>query len=64
MHKGYVSGLVTGAVVGGLLAIWLAPQVSGASGEHWMAESRRLGRRAQDWWQRGRDAAGDWVDHF
>lgn len=62
MQKGYVAGLMTGAVIGGMLAIWLAPQFSDEARERLKDGGRRLGHRAQQWWRYSRDAAEDLMD--
>lgn len=62
VQRGYVTGLMTGAVLGGVLAIWLAPQFNGNAPGRLKDGSRRLGRRAQHWWRYGRDAAEDMMD--
>lgn len=64
MRRGYMSGLLTGAIVGGLLAVWLAPQMRGNTNERLMQGGRRAARGAQYWWHRGRDAAEDLVDRI
>ncbi|MHB9144423.1 MAG: YtxH domain-containing protein [Symbiobacteriia bacterium] len=64
MRRGYMNGLMTGALIGGLVALWLVPQFRSNASGRLMAGGRWLGHRAHSWWDRGRDTAEDLMDRI
>lgn len=59
-----MSGLVTGALIGGALVMWLAPQISDSTRERIADTGRGMGRRARHWWNQGRDMAEGMMDRI
>jgi len=64
VNRGYVSGLVTGALIGGALVMWLAPQLSDSRRERIADAGRGVGRQARHWWQQGRETAEGLMDRI
>ena len=61
---GFVIGLMTGAFVGALLALWLAPRGAAELRERMTDSARNLGERASERFQRVNARVGETVDEL
>lgn len=64
MRRGFWNGVMAGGLIGAVVGMLFAPQLHTGARHRVIEGGKRIGRRAQQLWRRGREQAEDAMDEM